>query len=408
MRILLVVNPDRRDMYEYLGQDQNSNYLLLWGESRKARDYASSLETYPVRFDEVYYWDEFASPYQLFKRVKPDKIVFMEIIDLRQIATIVAAKACGITTFYLEHGAAGSSATAIARWDEQSFREGKFKHLVKRLTSLGVVLKSKAYYYSVLAGFNSMSSRHKYWILPLKMLKDSSNKVLSHNIFNERVPKHCIVFSRINLDEFALYTGITEEQALLTGVPFFDRYYSKQPIEGDHLVYIDHPYCEEGIADWTPQHHETIARKLFLFAKQNRQKVYVKLHPRSNRELWESYGYDENWITILQTEDCTQLYLESKLILGFSSSLTTAFLCARKNFVLLGWHPEPRIFGMDFSANGLCHKSLELEDLDNRFQYWCKHNLTGDAVKYAEFIHLCNEPFDGKATERVLNAIHTL
>jgi hypothetical protein len=407
MRILLVADPNRGDMYGYLEKDTENEYILLWFEDRYNNE-SKPLAEYSITFKKEWYWKDFLTPQSLLDKIQPDKIVFIEIIDLRQIALIVAARSNGISTFYLEHGAAGDAATAIVRWEDAGAKERKLNYLIKRLGSLWTVLEAKFFYYSVFSGFKSFSSLWIYWALPFKMLKDLPNKVLSHNIFPERVPRHCIVFNRINLEEFALYTGIDESQALLTGVPFFDKYYAQEVSESDYIVYIDHPYYEDRIANWTEDHHKSVANKLLAFAESRRQKLYIKLHPRSDRGVWEKYNYNPEWVEILQYEDCTKLYLESKIILGFSSSLTTAFLCARKNFVLLGWNPEPQIFGMDFSEGGLCHSSLCPDDLESKFDFWCANNLAFQEEKYRTFLHRCNEPFDGKATERVLNAIHTL
>src|SRR5206468_7595157 len=99
-------------------------------------------------------------------------------------------------------------------------------------------------------------------------------------------------------------------------------------------------------------------------------------------------------------------YLQAKLILGFSSSLLTGLLCARKNIVLLGWHPKPGIFGTDFSKTGLCHVSLVTSDLQKQFSMWANNNLArNNDAAYKDFLNQCNNPFDGKATERVIEAI---
>ena len=410
MRILLIVNPQRRDMYEYLQNDLVAQYFLLWSESRGSIPFHERKDSYPLTFTEEYYWNEFSTPVSLLRTINPDKIVFMEIIDLRQIALIVAAGAKNISTFYLEHGAAGSAATAISRWSEVTLKNGKLQYYIRRFkTSLWKVIQAKFFYYSQFSGFKTFNSRLKYWALPFKMLRGApNNKVLANNLFRERVPQHCIVFSRINLEEFSVYTGITEAEALLTGIPSFDKYFLQKPVEEDYLVYIDSPYFEERIVNWTDTHHRIIAEKLFSFAAKKKLKIYIKLHPRSNKKLWESYKNKPQLVVILQYEECTSLYLKSKLILGFSSSLTTAFLCANKNFVLLGWNPVPEIFGMNFAETGLCHKSLKISDLDNKFEFWCNNNLTCQRAKYDDFIHQCNEPFDGQATKRVIDAIHTL
>jgi hypothetical protein len=210
------------------------------------------------------------------------------------------------------------------------------------------------------------------------------------------------------LEEYALYTGITEKQALLSGVPFFDQYFRNDVACGDHIVYIEQPYLEPGLLNWNMAHHKKIADTIRQFSIDTGRRVYIKLHPRSDRSLWESYSFDPNLVQVVQHGDFTDVYLSAALILGYSSSLITALLCAKKNVVLLGWHPSPHIFGADFSRTGLCHVSFFPEELKIKFSEWAANNLAiRNKEAHDKFLYIYNYPFNGKATERVLNAIVT-
>ena len=405
MRILLIVQPERADFYNYLRAVPDAEWFLLWYE--KKGQMTVSAEQLPIAFNEIYYWNQFLTPAALLRKIQPDRIVFFEIIDLRQIALNIVASHKKIPTFYLEHGAAGDRETALIRYDEKGFRDHKLPYLLTRIqTGLIDAIRAKLFYYSVFKGFHTFQSYWKYFSLPFRMLVDGSNKVLHKNIFRERVPMKAIVFNKSNYEEFALYTGLSETDVLLTGVPFFDHYYSNDPSIKDYVVYIDHPYLEEGILDWTAEHHKRIAEALFVFAEQKKTMLYIKLHPRSDRKIWESYKYDKTKVQILQFGDFMDLYLHAKLILGFSSSLITGFLCARKNVLLLGWHPVPHIFCFDFSKTSLCHVSLYYTELNSKYECWVAHNLAEEnEAAYHQFLREFNYPFDGKATERVIKAI---
>ena len=154
---------------------------------------------------------------------------------------------------------------------------------------------------------------------------------------------------------------------MLTGVPFFDKYYKNGYNLGSHVVYIDHPYFEESLLNWNSSHHQMIAEALISFAEKRGVELFIKLHPRSDKQVWHRYINDHAHVRIIQTGDYTDLFLQARLIMGYSSSLINGFLCARKNVVLLGWHPEPRIFGSDFSKYGLCHVSFSPQDLEKKF-----------------------------------------
>jgi hypothetical protein len=403
LKILLIVPPNRQDFYSELKDFTRADFYILWHVLEKDSKPGEELPLVKGQ----YYWSDYFTPYVLLKKIKPDRIIFFEIIDLRQIALIIAARSMNVTTFYLEHGAAGDRETAIYRWNETSFLKKRLPRLSKRITgSFTDIISAKLFYYSVYKKFNSFRSYLKFFLLPFKMLGPSPNKVLSKNLFRERVPDHAIVFSEINLEAFELYTGITRKDAFLTGIPYFDKYYRSQSAVLEHVVYIEHPYLEYGLLGWTKDHHRQVALALNDFAARKKIKLYIKLHPFSKRSNWSEYPINNEYVEILQQGDFTQLYLDAKLILGFSSSLITGLLCAQKNIVLLGWHPQPSIFGTDFSKTGLCHASFSTSDLQNKFEDWAHDNLVVRNKKaYSEFLYNCNYPFDGKATERVIEAI---
>lgn len=406
LKVLLVVNPARTDFYKYLEGCEAVDFYILWYVKKNDE---TNIEL-PAFIKKQYYWSEFRTPFSLFKKISPNKIVFFEIIDLRQIALIVASKLKKITTIYLEHGAAGDRATAIKRWTEEKHIKNKIPYLLNRIKRESIdIFDSKFFYYSVFPFLKRIKLMIDYGTLPFKMLGGLPNKVLSNSRFRERVPDYAITFNRANFEEFELYTGIDEKDVLFTGIPFFDKFYRNQLEVENYVVYIDTPFIDEGLLNWTEEHNARVAHALYEFALRNNTKIYIKLHPLSSRERWDNYGFNSELFEIIQFGDFTELYLKAKLILGYSSSLITGFLSAKKNIVILGWHPEPSIFGADFSSTGICHSSLQFEDLDSKYIFWTDNNLTlRENDEYISFLKRFNYPFDGKATERVLNSIREL
>ncbi len=136
MKILMIVDPERKDFYDYLKQDTANDYLLLWHESRSDIPAWISQEAF---FKNYFSWEDFFTPMQLIDEVNPDRIVFFEIIDQRQIALLVAANKKIVKTFYLEHGAAGSKETAIERANVKNyFFNRKLYQLIKRFSGSSV------------------------------------------------------------------------------------------------------------------------------------------------------------------------------------------------------------------------------------------------------------------------------
>ena len=405
MKILLILQAERKDWYTYLREDSQNEFYLLWHENEKDIPEWIYLDKF---FKKVYNWNKFATPQSLLKSIAPDKIVFFEVIDQRQIALLVTANRNGLKTFYLEHGAAGMRANSLKNYEpKQDFLKERLKYIrVRFLSAFLNLVRSKFFYYSAAFKVRSFKSLLKYFSLPFKMLVTTPNKALLNTKFIERTPARSIVFNKSNFEVFELYTGIKKESAVFTGIPLFDKLYDSKTYIGDHMVFIDHPYLEQGQNGWTPDFHKEIADTLLDFSVSHNVKVYVRLHPNSNMELWMSYGYESPNFILSQNVVFTNELLTSKLIISYSSTLLTGMLCAKKNIVLLGWHPTPIIFGYDFSQFGICHVSFDLGDLQNKYDFWVENNLAErNSEQYKNYIENMNNPFDGKAAIRVLQTI---
>ena len=405
LKFLLIVPPLRQDFYDYLERIPNADFYVLFFEHEKN----AVGVTLPSFIKGQYFWSHYSTPKDLLEKIHPSKLIFFEILEQRQISLIITAKYYKYTTFYLEHGAAGDKETARQR--SESGRLGhilfdRVPNIVKRLTkSSGHALLVKKFYFSSFFLLKK-DSRTNFLRLPFLMLLYKPNKALMVCKFSERIPDKCILFNRTNFDEFELYTGATEANSTMDGVPFLDDYYRDRNDDSGSIIYIEHPFLEEGICGWTGEHHKKIALALFQFAERQKEKVLVKLHPRSSLSLWTSYNLTSDFFQIVQIGNFTKDYLRSKLILSYASSLVSGFLCAKKNVVLLGWHPVPHVFGADFSQTGLCHLSMNVDDFHDRFNYWISNNLAiSHADRNDEFIKAFNHPFDGKATERVIRTI---
>src|ERR1044072_2385214 len=97
-KILLVFDPGRTDTYKYFEQDHENSYYILFRES------LSSDLAIPSFIKKEIFWKDFKTPFELLKQLKPDKVVFQEIIDIKQIALNVAAKHESVETILLDHG----------------------------------------------------------------------------------------------------------------------------------------------------------------------------------------------------------------------------------------------------------------------------------------------------------------
>ncbi len=401
MRIVIVSDPKRKDFHGYLIAHLKSLHeiFILW--NYKPHDEEVFCET------KYLYWKDYSTPKQFLLRIKPDRIVFFEIIDFWQIPLIIACHQYKVTSFFLEHGVGNSIEQVQSRFLELSSVKERWKIYSNKLVSnFFRILKNRIFFYSVLSYLQTEELK-KYLKLPVYYKKHTPLHALSKLKFRKRTPHFAILFNRNNVEPFLLYNEIEKENIFTEGVPFFDKYYYYgKESTGNHIVFIEHPYLEEGILNWSPQFHEFVAKALESFAKERKIKLIIKLHPRSDIRNWFKYNLNEQFITIRQKEDVTQELLSAKLVLSYSSTLMNVLLACRKNTVLLGWHPKPLIFGDDFSKSGLCHVSFYPQELMNKFDQWIADNKTiSNANALDAFLKEYNYPFDGKATERVIKTI---
>ena len=405
MKILLILEAKRKDWYYYLRQDIENDYFLLWNESKSEIPELVREDSF---FKGIYYWDKYLTARDLLVNIKPDRIVFFELIDQRQIALLIIANKKKITTIYLEHGASADvDGTIYMSQRENYFRNTKLNYLKKRFkTSLVKMVKSKVFYYSSLIYLNSFSSLLKFVKLPFSMLVYTPNKALQQNKFKERAPKKSIVFNNFNFESFSTYNDIERDSAVFTGIPFIDKYFNKSVSDSKYIIFIEQACLEFNLLGWTHKFHKEMALSLYNFSKKNNLKCYIRLHPTADLQLWKSYGYENPLFILSQNDDFTEELLDSELILSYSSTLLVGPLCAKKNVVLLGWHPKPTIFGMNFSNYKICHVSFSITDLEEKYLYWKENNLAIINDKnYNNFIEAVNSPFDGQASKRVISEI---
>ena len=111
MKILIIADPARLDYFDFITSADSSikKWELIWdykySERSEKKDLLTLANDKPIS---IHYWSDFFTPYELIRKINPDKIVFFEIIDLWQIPLVIAARKKGVSTFFIEHGVGNS------------------------------------------------------------------------------------------------------------------------------------------------------------------------------------------------------------------------------------------------------------------------------------------------------------
>ena len=395
-KIVLYGCDERIDIYSYLEKDTYNTYSILFSKKPNNRNLKSS--DFIVS---IYYQEDYLTPQKLLNHIKPDVIVFFEIFDFYQIAIAIAAKKKGIKTIFLDHGSVTNSRNYIKN-NTLKLKEITFNKWKSILFQIPSIIKSRIFYFATLP-FISKKSLVNYLTLPHFIYKYTNAKALNLNPFPEKDAGAYILFNKNNYIHYNYLYHINQYNVSYSGIPTFD--FLQKTEEHEHIIYIDHPYFELNLLGWDENHHHKIALALNSFSENKKKMIYVKLHPRSDINIWNSYALNSSYIKIIQTGNFESLYANAKMVLGYSSSLIPGFLSARKNVVLLGWFPiDKEIKGLeDLSSMNICHLSLEIDDLNTKYSLWERENKAKKNTRaYKEFLNKYNFPFDGKATERII------
>lgn len=399
-KILLVFDVKRKDLYSYLSADATNEYYILFNnEPTKGHN------NLPKFIRGEFYWSDYKTPFKLLQSINPDKIVFQEIFDLKQIALNIAARKLKIETIFLDHGI-WSDFISIKRNDLQRQQTGRKKKLQK-LKKPHSIPSGYFFYFSAFPGVG-WRDLAKFFFFPFLAFSKSLLTAMHKIRFNERKPERFILFTKHNFNTISDYYGCSENEVTYTGFPFFDGFAKKrnESTNKGYIVFIDHPYLELSMLGWDENFHEKVARTIKQISSLSKKKVFIKLHPKSDINKWKTYTFLDQEVEIIQHQIDESFYLDADLIFGYASTLLVGFICSRRNVVLLGWHPCPLIFGIDFSKYNICHKSLELGDVNSKLPYWLNSNLAlQNKQHFIEFCKIFNNPFDGKATERVIGLI---
>jgi hypothetical protein len=396
MRKILLVSSNRRiDLFNYLLNQDNIEIIILSNE-----DINKDLNIKQIQFKKYH------TPLNIINDINPDIILFLEVYDILQISLCIVANKVGLKTIFLEHGISSNSEEYLAENNEINRKH--FNRLIKNLKAINYSIIHRLFFMSsffYVQNLNSLITLIKIW---LTIERKGSLKALSTYPLIERVPSKFLLFGKNNNDHKNLIYHINKYKNIniqYTGNPFVKKI--KNGLS-NKITIIEHPYFEQSLYNWNFKFHNEKVDFLYKFIRSKPEFDFlIKLHPASDKSLWHKFECPSNAV-VKKNNDLNNdnHYEESALILSYSSSMLVDFISNQKNIVLLGWHPVPQIYGVDFSKYGICHTSYLFEDLENNWEHWLKNNLAVvNLTGYERFLEEFNSPFDGLAKQRILMEI---
>jgi len=335
--------------------------LLCWGYNRRA--WIEPFEKLKHDFDLVYlffyhhkdedacytdcekiYYKNFISARGLINKIRPEKIIFMAIETLLQIAINRYAQRKGIATYYMPHGIStlklneqlervdiiSSQATNLLNWS-------KLKNLLfsLRFFFLSVSLKEiKLICQALLYTYERYAKRQSYL------------ETLYKFKYAWRYPSKYILFAKRDLPYFSEQDNVTHDKILRIGNIHFEEYYLyKQKMDKEsssYLLYIETPLVKIDAFPndqlvMTRQEHNRLIAVIAGYAKKKELSLVVKLHP---------YNFDATDYIILENVEYVrdvnniELLMEAAAVIGFDSSLMTMAAYFKKCCILIDKTPN--------------------------------------------------------------------
>lgn len=386
---LIVCDPSRKDIYEYLLRD-DYNYFCIWGEIGLSKTFTKV---------DVLTWEKVKNIKQFLIKNKIEKVIFYNLSYIREISLMIIANEMRIETIFIDHGS-GLDFKSISSIITTTKIISLKKNFIKQTSNF---VKIRIEYLSC-TRYISYKSLYSFFRFVLLLSYFSVTVALRKSKYKERSPQKWILFNLNNIQYHSFAQDLSKNSTYITGIPYFDEYVNAKCSSSGYIVYIDHPYLEQRKHEWDEDHHKKISNILFELSR--KYKIVVKLHPMSDPGLWKSYKNKSPNFEIIQDANLKELLLNSSIILSYSSTLLIPLILRRKKIILLGWHPEPHIAGVDFSEFNVCKTSLDLSQIEESVNIILKGDESS-TKGILTFEQKFNNPFDGHAKQRILNLIYT-
>jgi hypothetical protein len=365
------------------------------------------LEAHPEYFapyGALRFWHEFKDANALLDAVRPDRVVFLYISSLNQVALKVAAQARGIPTLHLEHGfrlrfSEPLHRTLLARQTGARF------NLVKLRRELPHIVRNHAFFLRSVARTRAPVRRE---LLAYGFESYARGLSVDTRLRYGRLrqPDHYIAFSpeifEFHREQDAL-TAQDMKKVTFIGLPQFDSLCNlpNETIDPHNVILIDNRNHEGNIFGWTLEFRREWVKKLNQTTQDLGLKLFVKEHPGDASKSWAPY-VARGEVELIDHTRLRELLPKTRLILGgFSTMQLPLIVLPHTVFLALEIHPEKGHVASDqFVDAGVVSAVEDFEDLRAKLTDWKR--LAAEQSQHKEaFTQRFLFKMDGKAGARL-------
>lgn len=254
---------------------------------------------------------------ELMKR-NIDFFVSLNPGNLFDLLLIVCCKLLNICTIYYQHG---------IQLDFRSFNPSSLSR-DKTLNKKKLTIKKYFSFYTIflinLFHFNRKRLIIKTVYTKTKYLMKSKQKAV--------LPKYGLKFTHIDyafvygiVDKKYLISsmGMNSDNIIISGYPFIQQ--TKSPCKDDTrkvILYISSALREAGAIPISKEEEKEFYLKINKAAKNNGYKLWVKIHPQEDLNLFNQYFSNDDNVEIYKYENLANLTLQADIVLGdYSTAL---------------------------------------------------------------------------------------
>lgn len=387
IRILINWNYERFDLTEYL-LDFASEMELVFIYKQFRQDPPDWMRRKNVS---IIYWSDYASPYDMLRKVNPSTLVFADLESFNQIALNIAGRNKNIKTFVLQHGLRGAFEV-----DEALSINGQNENRIRF---------SPTSTWSILFLLRALRLKNvMHFPKLLKFIFQRKKKDLTTSLYNNildlRKADFYIEFSEENCSYHRKRDGIEQDRFIITGNPFLDTYFEYLNVNhksGDYCLLIDCPFLEAHF--YNDPGIDAVMKKEYLkkldkWSSTNGFTLKVKLHPVSFKS------------TDLFLSDTIEYFREADLKELIAGSAVVFFVHFSSIAPAVLYYKPSIYFHFSLEEHGNIFRRLGTPELPLFTFDETKTDLQEKAVRISRtamipFLHTT----DGKAAERVKNAL---
>lgn len=321
-RILLNWDTTRPDLLEpFYALKNDFEFIIVW-EQEKQDAFSKS------PFRQIFY-NDFKTPYQLIKKINPDKVLFFNINSFPQIALNLAAKNLGIPTFTMHHGIYSSDSLEINKKKEQLGLVSRKKLWHNNFSTL--------FFYLSALKLKNIDQLFKYLYFPVIRKRRNRVLALERMVFEARLPTRLIQLSPYNATiDKQIHRLPSDQRFLYIGHPFFDAILKRlssagesQLVSGRFFLLIDFANIDSSIAfkTLTRDGKHDFYKRLSDIAKSFGCRLKIKLHPAG---FDSPYNYKDDNIDLIYDEDVVPLILNAEKCFSFYSTLIIPIIYKKK------------------------------------------------------------------------------